>query len=101
VVAIGYALDLTGGPTVTAGIVSSLDRTIQAQDPGCAPQTLPRGVRTYAGVIQTDAAINPGNSGGPLLNLQGQVVAIDSAGSQNDDQQRGRRGQGAGSPPTR
>jgi serine protease Do len=83
VVAIGYALDLTGGPTVTAGIVSSLDRTIQAQDPGCAPQTCRGGVRTYAGVIQTDAAINPGNSGGPLLNLQGQVVAIDSAGSQN------------------
>jgi serine protease Do len=83
VVAIGYALDLTGGPTVTAGIVSSLDRTIQAQDPGCAPQTCRGGVRTYAGVIQTDAAINPGNSGGPLLNLQGQVVGIDSAGSQN------------------
>jgi serine protease Do len=83
VVAIGYALDLTGGPTVTTGIVSSLDRTIKAQDPGCAPQTCRGGVRTYTGVIQTDAAINPGNSGGPLLNLRGQVVGIDSAGSQN------------------
>jgi serine protease Do len=83
VVAIGYALDLTGGPTVTTGIVSSLDRTIKAQDPGCDPQTCRGGARTYAGVIQTDAAINPGNSGGPLLDLQGQVVGIDTAGSQS------------------
>jgi serine protease Do len=79
VVALGYALALEGGPTVTAGIVSSLDRTIQAQDPGCS--VCRNGVRTYANVVQTDAAINHGNSGGPLVNMQGQVVGIDSAGA--------------------
>src|SRR6266516_826216 len=83
VVAIGFALDLTGGPTVTSGIVSSLKRTITAQDPSCDPQTRQGGARKYAGVIQTDAAINPGNSGGPLVNLQGQVVGIDTAGTQS------------------
>ena len=79
VVAIGYALALKGGPTVTAGIISSLHRTIQVQDPNA---TSLGGTRTYRNVFQTDAAINPGNSGGPLLNLRGQVVAIDSVGSQ-------------------
>jgi serine protease Do len=81
VVALGYALALEGGPTVTSGIVSSLDRTIQAQDPGCS--TCTNGARTYTDVIQTDAAINHGNSGGPLVNMQGQVVGINTAG---DDQ---------------
>jgi serine protease Do len=78
VVAIGYALALEGGPTVTAGIVSSLNRTIQVQDPNC--QTCKDGLRTYDDVIQTDAAINHGNSGGPLVNMQGEVVGINSAG---------------------
>ncbi len=78
VVAIGYALALEGGPTVTAGIVSSLNRTIQVQDPNC--QTCKDGLRSYTGVIQTDAAINHGNSGGPLVNMQAQVVGINSAG---------------------
>jgi S1-C subfamily serine protease len=78
VVAIGYALALEGGPTVTAGIVSSLHRTIQAQDPNC--RTCTNFTRTYADVIQTDAAINHGNSGGPLVDMQGEVVGIDSAG---------------------
>jgi S1-C subfamily serine protease len=78
VVAIGYALALQGGPTVTAGIVSSLNRVIQVQDPNC--QTCKGGLRTYKDVIQTDAAINHGNSGGPLMNMQGQVVGINSAG---------------------
>jgi serine protease Do len=81
VVAIGYALALEGGPTVTAGIVSSLDRTITAQDPQC--QVCSNGTRTYSDVIQTDAAINHGNSGGPLLDLAGRVVGINSAGSDN------------------
>ena len=76
VVALGYALGLEGGPTVTSGIVSSLDRTIQVQDPSA-----PSGTRIYADVLQTDAAINPGNSGGPLIDLEGNVVGIDSAGS--------------------
>jgi S1-C subfamily serine protease len=79
VVAIGYALALPGGPTVTSGIVSALGRTIQVQDPNCA--TCKNGQRTYTNVIQTDAAINPGNSGGPLVNLAGQVVAINAAGA--------------------
>ncbi len=81
VVALGYALALEGGPTVTAGIVSSLDRTITAQDPNCAEETCGADrTRTYSNVIQTDAAINHGNSGGPLVNMQGQVVGINSAG---------------------
>ena len=79
VVAIGYALALEGGPSVTAGIVSSLDRTIEVQDPQCTVCT--DGVRTYSDVVQTDAAINHGNSGGPLVDMSGRVVAINSAGS--------------------
>jgi S1-C subfamily serine protease len=81
VVALGYALALEGGPTVTTGIVSSLDRTIQAQDPNC--DTCENGARTYTGAIQTDAAINHGNSGGPLVNMLGQVIGINTAGDDN------------------
>lgn len=81
VVALGYALALEGGPTVTTGIVSALNRTIQAQDPQC--QVCKNGARTYTGVIQTDAAINHGNSGGPLVDMQGNVVGINSAGDDN------------------
>ena len=79
VVALGYALALPGGPTVTSGIVSALGRTIQARDPNC--DTCRNGVRTYTNVVQTDAAINPGNSGGPLVNLAGEVVGINTAGA--------------------
>jgi S1-C subfamily serine protease len=79
VVAIGYALALKGGPTVTTGIVSALGRSIQAGDPNC--DACQNGARTYSNVIQTDAAINPGNSGGPLLNLDGQVIGINTAGN--------------------
>ena len=78
-VAIGYALALAGGPTVTSGIVSALGRTIPVPDPNCT--VCQNGRRTYTNVIQTDAAINPGNSGGPLVNLAGQVVGIDTAGA--------------------
>ncbi len=66
VIAIGNPFGLTGGPTVTAGIVSSLNRSIQART----------GVLD---LVQTDAAINPGNSGGPLINTKGEVVAINTA----------------------
>jgi S1-C subfamily serine protease len=72
VVAIGNALDLTGGPTATEGIVSAVDRTIDTQDG-----------EHLTHMIQTDAAINPGNSGGPLLTLDGKVVGINSAGSRD------------------
>ena len=82
VVALGYALALKGGPTVTTGIVSAMDRVIQAQDPNYHPGgSAPDGSRTYRDVIQTDAAINPGNSGGPLVNLAGQVIGINTAGA--------------------
>jgi serine protease Do len=75
VVAIGFALALQGGPSVTSGIVSALGRTIEAADPNA-----PGGGRTYEDLIQTDAAINPGNSGGPLVDLAGRVVGINTAG---------------------
>ena len=80
VVAIGYALGLDGGPTVTSGIISSLERTVQAQDPNASG-----GVRTYRNILQTSAAINPGNSGGPLLDLNGDVIGISTAGVSSAD----------------
>src|SRR5204863_741766 len=79
VIAIGYALALEGGPTVTTGIVSALDRSVQVQDPNCT--VCKNFSRTYTNVVQTDAAINHGNSGGPLVNMSGQVVAINTAGA--------------------
>ena len=79
VVAIGYALGLQGGPSVTDGIVSSLTRQITVPDERCTECS--GGQRVYTHVIQTDAAINPGNSGGPLVNLAGQVVGINTAGA--------------------
>jgi serine protease Do len=66
VIAIGNPFGLSGGPTVTTGIVSSLNRKIQFE----------KGVLE---LIQTDAAINPGNSGGPLINTKGKVIAINTA----------------------
>jgi S1-C subfamily serine protease len=83
-VAIGYALALQGGPSVTSGIVSSLDRTIRVPDPACSvcPQEQGVPVRTYSDVVQTDAAINHGNSGGPLVDMAGRVIGINSAGSE-------------------
>ncbi len=73
-VAIGNALALKGGPTVTEGVVSALGRTVQ--EPG--GQNSNAAGPFLFNVIQTDAAINPGNSGGPLVNLNGQVIGINT-----------------------
>ncbi len=71
VVAIGFALGLEGDPTVTRGVVSAKNRTLQE---------LQQGQRiSINNVIQTDASINPGNSGGPLVDDRGQVVGINTA----------------------
>jgi putative serine protease PepD len=76
VIAIGNALDLPGGPTVTMGIISALDRSLTDRTPSGQRIAL-------TGLIQTDAAINPGNSGGPLINLAGQVVGVNTAVAAN------------------
>ena len=80
VVAVGYALALEGQPTVTSGVVSAVNRTVQ--EPGNSNGS-PFQQQQQAGpflfdVIQTDAAINPGNSGGPLVNLNGEVIGINT-----------------------
>jgi serine protease Do len=87
VVAIGYALGLEGGPSVTSGIVSSLTRRITVSDPSCEAcgDTPEDRQRVYTDVIQTDAAINPGNSGGPLVDLAGNVIGINTAGTSEAD----------------
>lgn len=66
VVAIGSPLDLTFSGSATIGIISGLSRSIDTKN----------GVSTF---IQTDAAINPGNSGGPLLNMNAEVIGINTA----------------------
>jgi putative serine protease PepD len=72
VIAIGYALALDGGPSVTSGIISALKRTIITES------------GALNGLIQTDAAISSGNSGGPLVNLRGEVVGINTAVARSD-----------------
>jgi serine protease Do len=67
VLAIGNALGLPGGPTVSIGVVSALGRPLPGTD------------FIFEGLIQTDTAINPGNSGGPLADLQGNVIGINTA----------------------
>ena len=66
VIAIGNQFGLDGGPSVTAGIISSLTRRLRFEN----------GVME---LIQTDASINPGNSGGPLVNTNGEVIGINTA----------------------
>ncbi len=73
VYAIGFPLDL--GPTVTRGVISGLNRTIDVSRPDGTSEHL-------EGMLQTDAAINPGNSGGALIDGAGQLVGINTAGAQ-------------------
>jgi S1-C subfamily serine protease len=67
VFAIGNPFGLVGGPTVTSGVISAVNRTINSEE------------GAFEGLVQTDAAINPGNSGGPLIDVEGKVVAINTA----------------------
>ncbi|MDA4124933.1 MAG: trypsin-like peptidase domain-containing protein [Thaumarchaeota archaeon] len=64
VLAIGNALALPGGPTVSTGVVSAKGRPLPGSD------------FIFEGLLQTDAAVNPGNSGGPLADLDGRVIGI-------------------------
>jgi len=66
-IAMGTPFGLVGGPTVTVGVVSAVNRSIQTQ------------VSFMEQLIQTDAAINPGNSGGPLANSAGKVIGMNTA----------------------
>ncbi|MFI5889127.1 S1C family serine protease [Actinoplanes sp. NPDC051513] len=86
VLAIGSPLGLEG--SVTAGIISAKDRTIQSssdddqqQSPfgGNQQQQQQSASTTMSGLLQTDAPINPGNSGGALVNVNGEVIGINSA----------------------
>jgi putative serine protease PepD len=86
VLAVGSPLGLTG--TVTAGIVSALNRPVETQEETQPQQLDPFGLGggssqttqpTVIDAIQTDAAINPGNSGGALVDTAGQVIGINSA----------------------
>ena len=102
VVAFGSPLGLSS--TVTAGIVSALDRPVTTGDSS--------NDSSYINAVQTDAAINPGNSGGPLVDLRGRVVGVNSAiATTGGDRRQGSRatsGSGSrsrssrsGPPPTR
>ena len=64
VLAIGNALALPGGPTVSMGVLSAKGRPLPGSD------------FIFEGLLQTDAAVNPGNSGGPLADLEGRVIGI-------------------------
>ena len=77
VVAVGSPLGL--GSTVTAGIVSALERPVSAGEAG---------EESFISAIQTDAAINPGNSGGPLLDGDGNVIGVNTAIAQVPGQQQ-------------
>jgi S1-C subfamily serine protease len=77
VVAIGNALALQGGPTVTEGIVSAVGRSLSARSEVSGAD------EHLSGLLQTDAPINPGNSGGPLVDSDAQVVGMNTAVAQS------------------
>jgi serine protease Do len=64
VIAVGNALALPGGPTVSLGVLSAKGRPLPGTD------------FIFEGLLQTDAAVNPGNSGGPLADLEGRVIGV-------------------------
>lgn len=67
VFAIGNPFGLEGGPSITTGVISAVNRTIKDRR------------TTMQNLVQTDAAINPGNSGGPLVDMKGKVIAMNTA----------------------
>jgi S1-C subfamily serine protease len=67
VYAIGNPFGLAGGPSVTSGVISAINRTIESEN------------GLIENLVQTDASINPGNSGGPLVDVKGKVIAINTA----------------------
>ena len=76
IVGIGNAEGLGGTPSFVAGSVVALDQAINAGD-----ETNPAGSEHLSGLIEVNAAIVPGDSGGPLVNTKGEVVGMDTAGS--------------------
>ena len=76
IVGIGNAEGLGGTPSFVAGSVVALDQAITAGD-----ETNPAGSERLSGLIEVNAAIEPGDSGGPLVNKKGEVVGMDTAGS--------------------
>jgi S1-C subfamily serine protease len=74
VVAIGNALNLQGPPTVTDGIITAVNQSITAGDPGGPSENL-------SGLFETNAVLRPGDSGGPLANGAGEVIGMDTAAS--------------------
>ena len=81
VVAIGNALALDGGPTVTAGVVSATGRDVEQAATTARPGQPATSAIALYDLIQTDAAINEGDSGGPLVDLYGRVVGINTLGT--------------------
>ncbi|MFZ0696010.1 MAG: trypsin-like peptidase domain-containing protein [Nitrososphaeraceae archaeon] len=82
VVAIGNPFGLSG--SMTEGIISGLGRMIPSSSERSPDDTMPPEAQSHStysipDIIQTDAPINPGNSGGPLLNMKGEVIAINTA----------------------
>jgi len=77
VLAIGNEAGQGGSPTVAPGVISSLDRTIDATDQNSGLSEI------LHGMLQTSADIRPGDSGGPLANAAGQVIGIDTAAGGN------------------